>query len=280
MAAGLNFLRLCIHGWVAGIGAYPEFCLIYIVFYGDVPKFNQVSGALCILHVYNAAMDTLSQHVTDTLRDWVLHGKFSPGARLEEIPLAEKLGVSRTPVRAALATLGNEGLLEHLPKRGYTVRAYDIGEIVAAYEVRAALEGLACRQAALRGLSNDAVAVLKNCLDEGDRILGKGVLLAEDHLPYQQVNITLHNGILEAAGNPWVRRFATQAQAIPYASDRIILWEDHGIILRSHDDHHRIVSAIIARDGARAEDLMREHVYYAGIILKNNYERLAQAYRM
>ncbi|KAG0748004.1 hypothetical protein G6F24_015460 [Rhizopus arrhizus] len=81
-------------------------------------------------------MDTLSQHVTDTLRDWVLHGQFSPGARLEEIPLAEKLGVSRTPVRAALATLGNEGLLEHLPKRGYTVRAYDIGEIVAAYEQR------------------------------------------------------------------------------------------------------------------------------------------------
>ncbi|SSW72409.1 GntR family transcriptional regulator [Achromobacter agilis] len=225
-------------------------------------------------------MDTLSQHVTDTLRDWVLHGKFNPGARLEEIPLAEKLGVSRTPVRAALATLGNEGLLEHLPKRGYTVRAYDIGEIVAAYEVRAALEGLACRQAALRGLSHDAVAVLKNCLDDGDRILGKGVLLPEDHLPYQQVNITLHNGILEAAGNPWVKRFATQAQAIPYASDRIILWEDHGIILRSHDDHHRIVSAIIARDGARAEDLMREHVYYAGIILKNNYERLAQAYRV
>ena len=195
-----------------------------------------------------------------------------PGARLEEIPLAEKLGVSRTPVRAALATLGNEGLLEHLPKRGYTVRAYDIGEIVAAYEVRAALEGLACRQAAMRGLSNDAVATLRNCLDEGDRILGKGVLLPDDHMPYQQVNITLHNSILEAAGNPWVRRFATQAQAIPYASDRIVLWEDHGIILRSHDDHHRIVNAIIGRDGARAEDLMREHVYYAGIILKNNYE--------
>lgn len=280
MAAVLNFLRLCIHECGAGIGGYPRCRLIYIVFYGDVPKFTLRSGTLCILHVYNAAMDTLSQHVTDTLRDWVLHGKFSPGARLEEIPLAEKLGVSRTPVRAALATLGNEGLLEHLPKRGYTVRAYDIGEIVAAYEVRAALEGLACRQAAMRGLSNDAVAVLKNCLDEGDRILGKGVLLAEDHLPYQQVNITLHNGILEAAGNPWVRRFATQAQAIPYASDRIILWEDHGIILRSHDDHHRIVNAIIARDGARAEDLMREHVYYAGIILKNNYERLAQAYRV
>lgn len=225
-------------------------------------------------------MDTLSQHVTDTLRDWVLHGKFSPGDRLEEIPLAEQLGVSRTPVRAALATLGNEGLLDHQPKRGYTVRRYDVAEIVAAYEVRAALEGLACRQAAMRGLSAGHAELLERSLDDGDRILAKGVLLAEDHLPYQQVNITLHNTILEAAGNPWVQRFATQAQAIPYASDRIILWEDHGIILRSHDDHHRIVSAILGRDGARAEDLMREHVYYAGIILKNNYERLAQAYRV
>jgi len=218
-------------------------------------------------------METLSQHVTDTLRDWVLHGRFGPGERLEEIPLAQMLGVSRTPVRAALATLGNEGLLEHLPKRGYTVRAYDIGEIVAAYEVRATLEGLACRQAALRGLSSAAVAVLEHCLGEGDRILGKGVLLQEDHMPYQQMNITLHNSILDAAGNPWVKRFATQAQAIPYASDRIILWDDHGIILRSHDDHHRIVNAIIARDGARAEDLMREHVYYAGIILRASYEK-------
>ena len=62
------------------------------------------------------------------------------------------------------------------------------------------LEGLACRQAALRGLTHDTVAVLRNCLDEGDRILGKGVLLPEDHLPYQRVNITLHNRILEAAG--------------------------------------------------------------------------------
>ena len=184
--------------------------------------------------------------------------------------------MSRTPVRAALATLGNEGLLEHLPKRGYTVRAYDIGEIVAAYEVRAALEGLACRQAAMRGLSNDAVATLRNCLDEGDRILAGRAAARRPHaVPAGEHHAAQQHP--EAAGNPWVRRFATQAQAIPYASDRIVLWEDHGIILRSHDDHHRIVNAIIGRDGARAEDLMREHVYYAGIILKNNYEKLGPA---
>ncbi|MFC5521804.1 FCD domain-containing protein [Polaromonas jejuensis] len=77
------------------------------------------------------------------------------------------------------------------------------------------------------------------------------------------------------AGNPWLGRFVEQAQHIPYASDRVVLWDvEHKIILRSHGDHRRIVEAVIERDSARAEQLMREHVYYADIILKNNYQRL------
>ena len=82
-----------------------------------------------------------------------------------------------------------------------------------------------------------------------------------------------------AAGNPWLSRFAEQAHGIPYASDRIVLWDDHALILRSHGDHHRIVQAVVERDALRAEQLMREHVYYAGIILKQNFERLMSAPR-
>src|SRR3546814_10736674 len=177
-------------------------------------------------------MDTLSQHVTDTLRAWVLQGIVSPGERLEEIPLAAKLGVSRTPVRAALSNLGNEGLLEHQPKRGYSVRVYKFEEIVGAYEVRAVLEGLACRKAAQCGLSDLAISKLKACLVKGDHILDKGVLKPEDHQPYQQMNVTIHNTILDAAGNSWVTRFATQSQATPFAPDRNMLWDDHESIFR------------------------------------------------
>ncbi len=220
-------------------------------------------------------MNTLAEHVTETLRNWILQGILAPGERLEEIPLAEKLGVSRTPIRAALAHLGNEGLLEHQPKRGYTVRVYQYEDIIGAYEVRAVLEGLACRRAAHQGLSNLDISRLKACLAEGDAILSKGVLLPEDHQPYQQMNITLHETLLKAAENSWVTRFATQAQTAPFASDHIMLWDDHGIILRSHNDHHLIVTAVIERDGARAEQLMREHVYYAGLLLRDNYERLS-----
>ena len=222
-------------------------------------------------------MQTLAQNVTETLRDWILHGQIRPGARLEEIPLAQQLGVSRTPVRAALGTLASEGLIDHQPKRGYVVRGFDVDAIVAAYEVRSVLEGLACRKAAARGLTPAQEDRLRASLAEGDRILARGTLRPEDHEPYQQMNVAIHDTLLEASGNPWVSRFAEQAQTIPFASDRIILWDDHAIILRSHGDHHRIVEAVIARDSARAEHLMREHVYYAGIILRRNYQKLLDA---
>ncbi len=221
-----------------------------------------------------ADMQTLSQNVTETLRGWILHGRFKPGERIEEIPISLAMGVSRTPVRAALATLASEGLIDHQPKRGYLVKVFALGDILAAYEVRSVLEGLACRAAAQHGLDDSQIATLRSCLAEGDRLLGKGYLDPDDHAPYQKVNVDLHNTVIAAARNPWLGRFAEQAHNIPYASDRIVLWEDYALILRSHGDHHRIVDAIIERDAARAESLMREHVYYAGVILKNNFERL------
>ena len=143
------------------------------------------------------AISTRDRHAAD----WVLHGKFSP-ARAWRKSRWPRSWACRARRCAALATLGNEGLLEHPPKRGYTVRAYDIGEIVAAYEVRAALEGA--------GLSpgGHARPVERRGRDPaqlpGRRRPhpGKGVLLPDDHMPYQQVNITLHNSILKPPAIP------------------------------------------------------------------------------
>lgn len=219
-------------------------------------------------------MHTLAQSVTEQLRDWILHGQVRPDTRLEEIPLAEKMGVSRTPVRAALGTLAHEGLINHQPKRGYVVRRFDIHEIVAAYEVRSVLEGLACRSAAIRGLTDAQTQGLKTSLAEGDRILAHGRLRPQDHAPYQEMNVVIHNTLIEASGNLWVTRFAEQAQNIPFASDRIVLWDDHPTILRSHGDHHRIIEAVVARESGRAEELMREHVYYSGVIFRANYQKM------
>ena len=219
-------------------------------------------------------MRTLVQSVTETLRDWILHGSLKPHEKLEELPLAARLNVSRTPVRAALAALASEGLLSHQPKRGYVVKGFDLNMIAAAYEVRSVLEGLACRKAAQLGLTGEQSLKLKELLAIGDRILGKGYLDEADHEPYQQMNVEIHEILLTAACNPWVSRFSEQAFNIPFASDRIVLWGNHPVIFRSHGDHHRIIEAVIARDCVRAEELMREHVYYAGLILRRNFENL------
>ena len=222
-------------------------------------------------------MRTRSQDVTETVRDWILTGAVSAGEKLEEIPLAERLGVSRTPVRAALVALGKEGLVDYQPKRGYVVRSFEVDEIFAAYEARAALEGLACRLAAENGVPEDVAARLQSCLAEGDRILGKGGLAADDFQPYQLMNVTFHNTILALSGNSWVARLVAETHTIPFVSDRIILWHDYGVIVRSHDDHHRITQSLIAGQAPRAENLMREHVYFAGLFLKENFHRLSGA---
>lgn len=221
-------------------------------------------------------MRTRSQDVTEILRDWILNGAVAGGERLEEIPLAERLGVSRTPVRAALTLLANEGLLDYQPKRGYLVRTFGADEVFAAYEVRATLEGLACRLAATSGIPAEAAATLRACVEQGDRYLAKGFLAEEDFRPYQAMNVTFHETILKLSGNVWAERFVNQTHGIPFVSDRIILWHDYGVILRSHNDHHRIAEALVARQSARAEDLMREHVYFAGLFLKENFHRIGR----
>ena len=219
-------------------------------------------------------MRTRSQDVTDVLREWILAGTVAAGERLEEVPIAERLGVSRTPVRAALTLLATERLVDYQPKRGYVVRRFEAEDVFAAYEVRACMEGLACRQAAERGVPPDSLNLLRTCLAEGDDILSAGRLAPADLQPYQAMNERFHDIIISRSGNPWVERFVAQTHTIPFVSDRVILWHDYGVIRRSHDDHHRIVEALAGRQGARAEDLMREHVYFAGLFLKTNFDRI------
>src|ERR671924_755438 len=84
------------------------------------------------------------------LRELLLGGEYPPGQRLSELPLVERLGVSRTPLRLALARLEHEGLIEALPAGGYAVRQFTRADIDDAIELRGLLEGTAARFAAER----------------------------------------------------------------------------------------------------------------------------------
>src|ERR1700759_1624817 len=119
-----------------------------------------------------------SLSVMERLREAILGGLVGAGERLDEVQLSKTLSVSRTPVRAALQALAGEGLLDYAPNRGFTVREFPLPAIIDAYEIRAALEGVAVRFAAERGLGAPEKETIEKALAAGDKLLERGAFEA------------------------------------------------------------------------------------------------------
>src|SRR5690349_9773384 len=110
------------------------------------------------------------------LREMILVGELPSGARIAELAIVEKLGVSRTPIRAALMRLEQEGLIEVLPGGGYAVRTFSERDVSDAIELRGTLEGLAARLAAERGVEPAILAAARECLSQVDAALSHPTL--------------------------------------------------------------------------------------------------------
>lgn len=204
---------------------------------------------------------TLAQSVTERLRAALLEGRFAPEEKLNEASLSAMLAVSRTPVRSALHSLVAEGLLDYVPNRGYSVRGVDVEGLGPLFDVRGVLEGLAARSAAERGLSHVVHAAYRAALADGDAVLAKGQLLIADRAIFGDVNSRIHAAIVQATENRMLQDMIRLCHNIPASSDRNVLWDDYHWLRRTHDDHHRMLEAIVLRDAARAEQLMREHIH-------------------
>jgi GntR family transcriptional regulator of vanillate catabolism len=198
--------------------------------------------------------------VVETLRAAVLAGEFQAGERLHEVKLTARLGVSRTPVRAALQKLASEGLLDYTPNRGYTLREFSISEVIGAYDVRAVLEGLAARLSAERGLNVSEIATLQQALRDGDDLLRNGQITDDHRGQYSRMNACFHETIHGSAGSRLLNETVYLCQQVPVSSPRYIVAFEERDVRRRHDDHHRIFEAIIGREPWRAEMLMRDHV--------------------
>jgi GntR family transcriptional regulator, vanillate catabolism transcriptional regulator len=203
---------------------------------------------------------TRSASVVEALRAAILAGEFHPGERVHEVKLTALLGVSRTPVRAALQKLASEGLLDYTPNRGYTLREFSISEVISAYEVRAVLEGLAARLSAERGLNHEDVATLQQALSEGDDLLRNGHITDDHRAQYSSINARFHETIHASAGSRLLNDMVYLCQQVPASSPRNVVAFEERDVRRRHDDHHRIFEAIIGREPWRAEVLMRDHV--------------------
>lgn len=207
------------------------------------------------------------QAVISILRDKIVSGVFPAGERLAEIPTAELLGVSRTPVRIAFRALAQEGLLIKLPRRGYQVRKVTNDEILGAVEVRGVLEGLAARQAAEKGLTEDTRVQLAECLKNADAIFEKGYLTEEDIEQYNVINKQFHDLIINASGNPAIQSAMQLSEHLPFASVNALVFNPKQLDREfrrfnfANMQHHVVFDALLKQQGARAEAVMKEHAH-------------------
>ena len=194
----------------------------------------------------------------------ILRGDLAPGERLAEVALAERLGVSRTPIRQALPALAREGLLAAAGRRGYVVRSFSPQDVLDAIETRGLLEGLAARRIAERGATPELIRSLRECLSQGDAILAKRRFESTDEQRYSEMNGRFHTLIVEGAASRIFADTLARNDHVPFASARAVafsrdLAELLPILNYAHRQHHAIVQALENRESARAEALMREH---------------------
>lgn len=203
------------------------------------------------------------------LRTLVLSGEFAADARLPELALAERFGISRTPLRQAMARLVEEGLLKRGQTGGCRVATFTMSDIVDAIEIRGVMEGTAARLAAERGISSAQ-------LDQGHALLAKldiAVSAADssqlDFDSYVRFNAQFHALLAELSGSATVRREVERATRLPLASPSAFLKGQELVpdfkasLVGAQIQHRSIFEAIEHREGGRAEFLTREHARLA-----------------
>ena len=215
-------------------------------------------------------MMTASHKAYDVLKQRVVGGMYAPGSQLKEEHLARELEISRTPIRAALKRLVDDGLASADPNRGVRVAEWTEFDIEETFHLRGLLEAHAAELAARRG--GAALADQLDALNEQmDRAIGEGGAGLPEHL--QVINARFHRAILEGSGSPRLRTMLASIIDMP-------------IVLRSHFistlqdkiqslHHHRdLAGAIRAGDGELARQVMQLHLRIAA----HRFKRQRTAY--
>ncbi|HZQ64133.1 MAG TPA: GntR family transcriptional regulator [Gaiellaceae bacterium] len=195
----------------------------------------------------------LWQRAHERLRDEIISGRLTPGTELQEVVLAESLGVSRGPIREALGRLAAEGLVTVRPRRGAVVRALSAEEFLEAYQVREALEVMAVRLAVAK-LTPDDLAELGRLIDEMSARAERG-----DVRGFFEANAAFHRVFFDVAGNRMLAELHRQVRdQIDRHRQRSL--ELRGNVHRSVAEHRAILRAVQSGDVERAAHLVSEHI--------------------
>jgi DNA-binding GntR family transcriptional regulator len=193
------------------------------------------------------------------LRIAILNGDFQPDARLFEVELAQAMGVSRTPLREALAQLKLDGLISNAERGGYFVTD-PRSDLLDSYHVRSAIEGYAARLAAEAITNVEIQALRENVAANAAADLANTALRAE-------LNMAFHTMVARASRSPRI------IQA--FDNLREFIFTDEDMRLHSAEDcrqfvreHELLVDALELRDGDTADRVVRAHLYRAVALLK------------
>jgi len=195
----------------------------------------------------------------ERLRALILTGEYGPEERLIEEQLAERLGVSRTPVRQALTMLEAEGLVEIAPNRGATVCSFSIEDVWDIYDLRAVLEGHATRRATGR-IERGELERLRALTGEMEGLAGRFDDHEEEIRTLVTLNQEFHGTIVEASRNRRLQRLINRTVEIPLMFKAFFWYTPRERAISNHY-HRQILEALEKGNADRAEITMREHVY-------------------
>ena len=196
------------------------------------------------------------------LRELILKGQFAGGGRLSEPQLVARLGISRTPVREALARLAHEGLVHTTGTGRYRLREFTMDDVRDAIEVRGVLEGTAARLATERLTKADELGPIREVQARLDEI---GHITGDNFGAYMELNESFHAELVRLAKSSMLRRSIEHVNTLPFASPSALVFARSKLpraaqmIVVGQEQHHAILDAVAHRQGTRAEAVAREH---------------------
>lgn len=191
--------------------------------------------------------------VFKTLRQAILKGELKPGERLMEIALAEKLGVSRTPIREAIRKLELEGLVVMVPRKGAHVANITEKDLNDVLEVRIGLENMAIDKACCL-MKKEQFQELKAAEEHFSRILQKG-----DLTQLAEADVAFHEIIYRASNNERLLQLLGNLREVIYRY-RIEYLKDEATREKLAEEHSEIYEAIFARDASKAKAFTFSHI--------------------
>jgi DNA-binding GntR family transcriptional regulator len=211
---------------------------------------------------------TQAERLAEQIAACVLSGEFAPGLRLDEAMLAERYGVSRTPVREALRQLVSTGLIDLKPRRGATVATATSAQLETLFAAMAEIEAACARLAAM-----SMTPIERRRLQSLHESMA-ALVRRDDKDEYAGANIAFHTRIYAGAHNELLSDFASglRRRLAPF---RRAQFQSEGRLLRSHTEHAAAVKAILACDAAAAHAAMFHHMS----LVEDSFGQLAVAAR-